>query len=68
MTIILDPGHGMSNRERGVYDPGAVYGGVTEAGIAMVYANELRSILLGRGHRVIRTRTDDKDPAPVSDS
>jgi N-acetylmuramoyl-L-alanine amidase len=66
MTTILDPGHGMSNRERGVYDPGAVYGGVTEAGIAMDYANELRTILRARGHRVIRTRTDDKDPAPVS--
>jgi N-acetylmuramoyl-L-alanine amidase len=66
MTIILDPGHGMSNRRSGVYDPGAVSNGVTEAEIAMVWANELRRILVARKHRVIRTRVDDQDPAPVS--
>ena len=65
-TTIADPGHGMSNRRRGVYDPGAVAGGVTEAGIVMDWANELRGILRARKHRVIRTRVDAKDPAPVS--
>ncbi len=65
-TIILDPGHGMSNRKRGVYDPGAVSNGITEATIAMDWANELRTILRARKHRVIRTRIDAKDPAPVS--
>lgn len=66
MTIILDPGHGMSNRERGVYDPGACSGGAQEASIAMDWANELRAILLSRKHKVVRTRVDAKDPAPVS--
>jgi len=65
MTIILDPGHGMSNRRSGVYDPGACADGVTEAEIAMEWANELRDILKSRGMKVVRTRTDDKDPAPV---
>jgi N-acetylmuramoyl-L-alanine amidase len=64
-TIIIDPGHGMSNRKRGQYDPGAVAGDVTEADIAMTWANELRSILIARKHRVVRTRVDAKDPAPV---
>lgn len=66
MIIIIDPGHGMSNRKRGVYDPGAVAGEATEAGIAMEWANELRGILLEQGHRVVRTRVDENDPCPVS--
>lgn len=65
MTIILDPGHGMSNRRRGQYDPGACAAGATEAAIAMEWANELRAILITRGQRVIRTRVDENDPAPV---
>lgn len=66
MTVIIDPGHGMSNRKRGVYDPGACAGGATEAAIALDWANELRKTLIARKHRVVRTRIDDKDPAPVS--
>lgn len=65
-TIILDPGHGMSNRKRGQYDPGACAGGATEAAIVMDWANELRSILTAKKYRVIRTRIDANDPAPVS--
>lgn len=65
MTIILDPGHGMGNRKSGVFDPGACSGGSQEADIAMDWVNELRSILLAAGHRVIRTRIDHKDPAPI---
>ena len=64
-TVIIDPGHGMSNRKRGVYDSGAVAGGVTEADIAMAWANELRSIVIARKHKAVRTRVDAKDPAPV---
>lgn len=64
-TIILDPGHGMSNRKSGVYDPGAVSDGIAEADIALAWANELRSILIARRHKVVRTRVDAKDPCPV---
>lgn len=66
MTVIIDPGHGMSNKKRGVYDPGAVSNGVTEAEIVMEWANELRSILKDKGHKVVRTRVDDKDDAQIS--
>jgi N-acetylmuramoyl-L-alanine amidase len=65
-TIIIDPGHGMSNRKRGVYDPGAVSGHHSEAAIVMDWANELRQIIRADGHKVIRTRVDAKDPCPVS--
>jgi N-acetylmuramoyl-L-alanine amidase len=65
-TIVIDPGHGMSNRVAGKYDPGACSGNYTEAGIVMDWANELRQILKDRGHTVIRTRRDANDPAPVS--
>jgi len=66
MIIIIDPGHGMSNRRAGRYDPGAVNGSHEEAAIAMQWANELRAILQSAGHRVVRTRVDEKDAAPVS--
>jgi N-acetylmuramoyl-L-alanine amidase len=66
MIIILDPGHGMSNRRTGRYDPGAVAAGVEEASIAMDWTNELRDILRSRKVAVVRTRIDAKDPAPVS--
>lgn len=63
--IILDPGHGLSNRKHGVYDPGAESFGDTEAGIVMEYANRLRAILRTRGYPVVRTRVDAHDPCPV---
>lgn len=65
MTIILDPGHGMANRRPGHFDPGAVSNGIREADIAMAWANELREILIGKNHVVVRTRKDNLDPAPV---
>jgi len=63
--IIIDPGHGMGNRQAGRYDPGAVSGTAKEASIVMDWANELRGILKARGKGVVRTRIDDKDPAPI---
>jgi N-acetylmuramoyl-L-alanine amidase len=65
MTIIIDPGHGMSNRRSGTFDPGAVSDGFREADIALEWANELRGILMDAGHRVVRTRVDNSDPAPI---
>jgi len=65
-TIIIDPGHGMSNRKSGVYDPGACAAHHSEAAIVMEWANELRAVIKERGAKVIRTRVDDKDPCPVS--
>jgi len=65
-NIILDPGHGMSNRKRSVFDPGACAGGVRECDIAMTWANAIRAILKAKGAKVVRTRVDNEDPAPVS--
>jgi len=69
MNICLDPGHGMSNRKPGVPDTGAsVRVGkqtITEAEIVMDWANDLRTILQAMGHKVVRTRKDALDPAPV---
>jgi N-acetylmuramoyl-L-alanine amidase len=65
MNIILDAGHGMSNRKSGSFDPGAVSNGVRESDVAIDWVNELRTILRSLGHRVIRTRIDNKDPAPI---
>jgi N-acetylmuramoyl-L-alanine amidase len=63
--IIIDPGHGMGNRQAGRYDPGAVADGTTEASIVMQWANVLRSVLRARGVAVVRTRIDHIDPAPI---
>jgi len=65
-SIILDPGHGLSNRRSGVFDPGACAGAIRECDIAMVWANAIRAILRSKGHSVVRTRVDNNDPAPVS--
>jgi len=56
----------MGNRKPGKYDPGAVSERNEEASIAMQWANVLRGILMARGHKVVRTRKDEKDEAPVS--
>lgn len=66
--IIIDPGHGMSNRRAGRYDPGAESpnGKITEAEIVMNYANVMRDILRAKKIPVVRTRTSYLDPAPVS--
>jgi N-acetylmuramoyl-L-alanine amidase len=56
----------MSNRKSGIYDPGAVSHGVAEADIAMQWANTLRTVLVNRGFKIVRTRVDERDPCPVS--
>lgn len=65
-VVIIDIGHGMSNRRAGVFDSGAVNGSHREADIALAWGNELRNILRARGIAVVRTRVDNNDPAPVS--
>ena len=65
--IIIDPGHGMGNHKPGRYDCGAESNNYTEAEIVMTWANELREILRFRKVAVVRTRTDDKDPCPISE-
>lgn len=64
-VFILDPGHGMGNRNPGRYDPGATEGSVEEAAIAMDWVNEVRAVLMAANQRVVRTRINRSDPAPV---
>ncbi|MFA4971853.1 MAG: N-acetylmuramoyl-L-alanine amidase [bacterium] len=67
MKIAIDPGHGMSNRKPGVYDPGAVSAGQDEATIALQYALTLKYTLVfgNAGMPCFLTRSNHDDPAPV---
>lgn len=69
MKICVDPGHGMSNRQTGVFDSGAVHVEqgflFREADIALRYALSLKDTLRARGIEVFMTRDDDADHAPV---
>lgn len=68
MKVAIDPGHGMSNVDPGVFDPGAIkqVGNTLfrEADIALEYAHRLREIFEANGIDVFMTRTDNDDPAP----
>lgn len=66
MRIGIDPGHGMSNRERAKYDPGAVAGGVHEASIALEVARLLADQCRQRDWKPYMTRTSNADPAPLN--
>jgi N-acetylmuramoyl-L-alanine amidase len=69
MKLCIDPGHGMSNRSPGVFDPGATHqeNGTTfrEADIALRYALTLRDKAANAGVPYFMTRDDGEDPAPV---
>jgi N-acetylmuramoyl-L-alanine amidase len=70
VKVCVDPGHGMSNRSPGVFDPGATH---TESGIlfresdiVLKYGLTLKDVLRARAVEVFMTRDDDTDPAPVT--
>lgn len=69
MKICVDPGHGMSNRQTGIFDSGAVHveNGFLfrEADIALRYGLALKDMLRAEGVDVFMTRDDDTDHAPV---
>ena len=68
MKIAIDPGHGMSNRQQNVYDPGATHieNGYRheEATIALKYGLTLKDLFRAKGHEVFMTRDDPDDHAP----
>lgn len=73
MIIVIDPGHGMANRNKGSYDPGAVrpMAGVlkpeeTEAGVAMIYGDQLQVELAALGHAAYLTRESATSPASLN--
>jgi N-acetylmuramoyl-L-alanine amidase len=71
MKIAIDPGHGMSNRRRGVFDPGAVHDEngfkFVEADIVLKYCLTLKDVFRAQGHGVFMTRDDSVDHAPVGE-
>jgi N-acetylmuramoyl-L-alanine amidase len=71
MKVCIDPGHGMSNRQKNVYDPGATHreNGVVheEASIALKYGLALKDIFRAKQMEVFMTRDDATDPTPVTE-
>lgn len=69
MKVCIDPGHGMSNRTRNVFDPGAVHleGQFLhkEADIALKYGLTLKDVLRARQVEIFMSRDDHEDHAPV---
>jgi len=70
MKVCIDPGHGMSNRQFGVFDPGATHveNGFLfrEADIALRYGLALKDVFRARQIDVFMTRDDATDHTPVS--
>lgn len=70
MKICIDPGHGMSNRQIGVFDPGATHleNGYLfrEADLTLRYGLALKDAFRAKGVEVFMTRDDNADHAPVS--
>lgn len=69
MKVCIDPGHGMSNRQTGIYDPGATHveNGFEfqEATIALRYGLALKDVFRANQVEVFMTRDDASDHAPV---
>jgi N-acetylmuramoyl-L-alanine amidase len=59
--IVLDPGHGGSDR-------GSIHGGVSEADLTLDMAKRLRDLLLARGWQVKMTRETDVDVYAAGDT
>lgn len=66
LRVCVDPGHGMSNRKAGFYDPGAVgIGGAEEAEIVLRWGHALAGALEKAGAAVVMTRWDPTTPTPL---
>lgn len=69
MKVCIDPGHGMSNKKSGIYDPGATHvesgTNFEEATITLRYGLTLKDILRSQGVEIFMTRDDAEDHAPV---
>ncbi len=64
-VVCLDPGHGMSNRTAGVYDPGAVYNSFREADYVLGFAQELGLLLKNKTYEVVLTRSSEHEDCPL---
>lgn len=66
MIVAIDPGHGLSNREPGVYDPGACNGPHQEAALALRFGLAIARELQARGATATLTRENDAQPCPLN--
>jgi N-acetylmuramoyl-L-alanine amidase len=66
IKVCIDPGHGMSNKKSGAYDPGAMHGGLEEADVALQIALTLKWALEKAGIATLLTRTNDRGDDPVA--
>ena len=70
MKVCIDPGHGMSNRQTGIFDPGDTHveNGFRfrEADIALRYGLTLKDVFRASQIEVFMTRDDATDHTPVS--
>ena len=65
MRIAIDPGHGMSNRQPGVYDPGATAHTSTEAEVVLDWGLTGKFILEGMGIDTYLTRRNKSISTPL---
>lgn len=71
MKICIDAGHGMGNRQAGIYDPGACHvyehktKNIEEADINLEYALELESIVKREGLSAFLTRRTKWEPCQL---
>ncbi|ARU41503.1 hypothetical protein CCB80_10300 [Armatimonadetes bacterium Uphvl-Ar1] len=63
--LCIDPGHGLGNRSKEVYDPGAISAGVSEADIVLAYGLAIKWIGKSRGIDVFLTRESENEVTPV---
>lgn len=66
-VVVLDPGHGMSNRKPGVMHFGATYKNkkYKEVEIVLEQAKKIKEMLNPSFYKVILTRYDNKTPTPI---
>lgn len=60
-TIIFDPGHGMGNRVRGLYDPGATNGSIYEEDIVWNQAKNMKSLSNKEKYKILISRDRNKN-------
>lgn len=63
--IVLDPGHGMGNRDKGLLDWGISYKEYKEAEIVLEKAKNIEKMLDQTKYKVILTRKDNKTHSPI---
>ena len=59
-TVVLDPGHGMANIIKGLWDPGITSGKIYESVVVLKQAKVIKKLLEEKGYKVYLTRADEK--------